>query len=78
MSELNGSQPPSLQNDIHREHRITVIEMNAEAQQKSIGQHHERITYLERAVQGLIYATASLAVIKSDNLVDALIKVATK
>lgn len=78
MTGSNGLPPPSLPNDINREHRITVIEMNAEAQQKSLGQHHERITYLERAVQGLIYATASLAVIKSDNLVDALLKVATK
>jgi hypothetical protein len=78
MTGLNGLKPPFSPNEISREHRITVIEMNAEAQQKSLGQHHERITYLERAVQGLIYATASLAVIKSDNLVDAILKVATK
>ena len=78
MTGLNGLKPPFSPNEISREHRITVIEMHAEEQKRALGQHHERITYLERAVQGLIYATASLAVIKSDNLVDALIKVATK
>jgi hypothetical protein len=71
-SSSNGSQPPSQKNEIDREHRITVIEMHAEQHQKSIDQHHERISYLERAVQGLIYATAVLAGIKSDTILDLI------
>jgi hypothetical protein len=77
-SSSNGSQPPSQKNEIDREHRITVIEMHAEQHQKSIDQHHERISYLERAVQGLIYATAFLATIKSDTIVEAMLKAAAK
>lgn len=78
MSRLNGLQPPSSQSGIAQEHRMTVIEMHAEATQKAIGQHHERITYLERAVQILIYATASLAMLKSDSLVEHVLKAAAK
>lgn len=75
---LNGSQPPSSQSAIANEHRMTVVEMHAEATEKALGQHHERITYLERAVQGLIYATAVLATMKSDSLVEAFLKAVTK
>lgn len=75
---LNGSQPPSSQSGIAQEHRMTVVEMQAEAQQKAIGQHHERISYLERTVQILIYATAGLATMKSDSIVEVFLKAVTK
>lgn len=77
-SNLNGSQPLSPQSEIATEHRITVMEMHAEHHSQQLVQHHDRISYLERAVQGLIYATSILAGIKSDTLLDLLSKVGTK
>lgn len=45
------------------EHRLTVVEVQTDS-------HRGKISYLERAVSGLIYATAALAVGKSSELVE--------
>lgn len=74
MSRLNGSQPPSSQSAIANEHRMTVVEMHADQHAKTLTQHHDRISYLERVVQGLIYATSILAGIKSDTILDIISK----
>lgn len=47
------------------EHRLTVVEVQTDS-------HRGKISYLERAVQGLIYMTAALAVGKSGELVEKL------
>lgn len=49
----------------HLEHRLTVVEVQTDS-------HKGKISYLERAVQGLIYMTAALAVQRSGELVDKL------
>ena len=59
-----ASPMPSHSNEI--EHRLTKIEVQAES-------HHGKITYLERAVQGLIYAVAALATSKSGDVVETMI-----
>lgn len=73
-NRLNGSQPLSPSNEIEREHRMTVVEMHADQHAKTLTQHHDRISYLERVVQGLIYATSILAGIKSDTILDIISK----
>jgi len=73
---LNGSQPPSSQSGIANEHRMTVVEMRTEQQQKTLDHHHDRISYLERAVQALMYGMAVLGGIKGDSILDILSKVA--
>ena len=50
------------------EGRITVLEVTQEA-------HKGKISYLERAVQGLIYAVAALASSKSGDVVDTLLSI---
>lgn len=50
------------------EGRITKIEVTQEA-------HKGKISYLERAVQGLIYAVAALASSKSGDVVDTLLSI---
>ena len=54
---------PEHSNDL--EHRLTVVEVQTDS-------HQGKISYLERAVQGLIYMTAALAVGKSGELVEKL------
>lgn len=49
----------------HLEHRLTVVEVQTDS-------HKGKISYLERAVQGLIYMTAALAVGRSGELVDKI------
>lgn len=70
---LNGSQPPSSQSELANEHRITVIEMHSEQHQRCLDRHHERITYLERAVQVIIWAVGALATNKSGDLAEGLL-----
>lgn len=55
---------PSHSNEI--EHRLTKIEVQAES-------HHGKISYLERAVQGLIWAVAALATSKSGDVVETML-----
>lgn len=76
--QLNGSRPRSSPNEIATEHRITVTEMHSERHQQSLDQHHERITYLERAVQVLIWATSTLATGKSGDLAEGLLQLLHK
>lgn len=75
---LNGSQPQSLPREIATEHRITVIEMHAERHQESLDQHHARITYLERAMQVVIWAVSTLATGKSGDLAEGLLQLLHK
>jgi hypothetical protein len=58
-----SSGPPEHSN--HLEHRLTVVEVTTDG-------HKGKINYLERAVQGLIWMTAALAVGKSSELVERL------
>jgi hypothetical protein len=58
-----SSGPPEHSN--HLEHRLTVVEVTTEG-------HRGKISYLERAVAGLIYMSAALAVGKSGELVEKL------
>ncbi len=62
-ANLHASPTPSHSNEI--EHRLTVVEVQTDS-------HKGKISYLERAVQGLIYATTALAVGKSGELVEKL------
>jgi hypothetical protein len=48
------------------EHRITRVEVQGEY-------HAGKISYLERAVQGIIYAVAALATSKSGDVVDTML-----
>jgi hypothetical protein len=47
------------------EHRLTIVEVTTDS-------HRGKISYLERAVQGLIYVSTALAVGKSGELVERL------
>ena len=60
------SATPAHSNEL--EGRITKIEVTQEA-------HQGKISYLERAVQGLIYAVAALASSKSGDVVDTLLSI---
>ena len=51
------------------EHRITRVEVQVET-------HAVKISYFERAVQGLIYALAVLATSKSGDVVDLVLQLA--
>lgn len=58
------SQTPSHSNAL--ENRITRVEVQGES-------HAGKISYLERAVQGIIYAIAALATSKSGDVVDTML-----
>lgn len=70
---LNGSRPPSPPNAIDTEHRITVVEMHHERHHKCLERHHERITYLERVSQVLIWAVSTVITGKSGDLAEGLL-----
>lgn len=70
---LNGSQPRSLPREIASEHRITVIEMHSEQHKRCLERHHERITYLERVTQVLIWAVSTVVTGKSGDLAEGLL-----
>lgn len=71
---LNGSQPPSSQSEVEaREHRVTVIEMHSQQHQRCLDRHHERITYLERVSQVLIWAISTVITGKSGDLAEGLL-----
>jgi len=59
----SSSGPPEHSN--HLEHRLTIVEVTTDS-------HRGKISYLERAVQGLIYVSTALAVGKSGELVERL------
>jgi hypothetical protein len=67
----HGSSMPSHSNEV--EHRLTVVETGQEAVEETIASHAKRITFLERLLQGLIYAMGALAAGKSGDAVDTLI-----
>lgn len=55
---------PSHSNEL--EHRLTKLEVKSDT-------HQGKLSYLERAVQGLIWATAALATSKSGDVVETLL-----
>jgi len=57
---------PSHSNEL--ENRLTKLEITGET-------HKGKISYLERAVQGLIYAVAALASSKSGDVVETLLSI---
>jgi hypothetical protein len=59
-------QTPPIEHSTHLEHRLTVLELTSKT-------HGGKITYLERAVQGLIWAVAAIATSKSGDVVDVMI-----
>ena len=62
---------PSHSNEVER--RLTTGEVETIHLRRSLTDHHDRISYLERAVQGLIWATSILASGKSGDLVDLIL-----
>lgn len=60
------SSMPSHSNEL--ENRLTKLEITGET-------HKSKISYLERAVQGLIYAVAALASSKSGDVVETLLSI---
>lgn len=57
---------PTQSHSNETEHRLTKLEVGHEISQG-------KISYLERAVQGLIYATTAIAVGKSGDVVELLL-----
>lgn len=64
--QSHWSETPEHSNEL--EGRITKIEVTQEA-------HQGKISYLERAVQGLIYATAAIATSKTGDVVETLLAI---
>jgi len=62
---------PSHSNEVER--RLTTGEVETVHLRQSLTDHHDRISYLERAVQGLIWATSVLASGKSGDIVDLIL-----
>jgi hypothetical protein len=69
-NKSTGSPRPLLPHSNEVEHRLTTAEVRSDHHQHSLSDHHDRIIYLERAVQGLIWATSVLATGKSGDIVD--------
>lgn len=68
-----GSRNPSPLHSNEVERRLTTGEVEVIHLRRSLTDHHDRISYLERAVQGLIWATSVLASGKSGDLVDLIL-----
>ena len=68
-----GSRNPLLSHSNEVERRLTTTEVQSDHHRLSLSDHHDRISYLERAVQGLIWATSILASGKSWDLVDLIL-----
>jgi hypothetical protein len=62
---------PTHSNEVER--RLTTIEVTSGHHRLSLSGHHDRISYLERAVQGLIWATSVLASGKSGDIVEMIL-----
>jgi hypothetical protein len=68
-----GLQHPSPSHSNEVERRLTTGEVETVHLRRSLTDHHDRISYLERAVQGLIWATSLLASGKSGDIVDLIL-----
>lgn len=59
----------------HVENRLTVGEVEREQIHEELAAHDKRITFLERMLQGIIYAVGALTAGKSGDLVDILLSI---
>lgn len=57
------------------ENRLTVGEVEREQIEETLEAHDRRITFLERMLQGIIYAVGALTAGKSGDLVDVLLSI---
>lgn len=74
--DYSNSRMPSHSNEV--EGRFVRLEMGKAQTDEEIEAHHKRITFLERMLQGLLYAIGALAAGKSGDLAEfviALLKV---
>lgn len=55
------------------ENRLTVGEVERSQIEETLESHDKRITFLERMLQGIIYAVGALTAGKSGDLVDILV-----
>ena len=69
----HDSRPPYQPHSIETERRLTTGEVERHHIDRSITDHHARISYLERAVQGLIWVTSALATGKSGDILDLVL-----
>ena len=72
-NKSTGLQNPSPSHSNEVERRLTTTEVRSDHHQLSLSAHHDRISYLERAVQGLVWATSILASGKSGDLVEMML-----
>ncbi len=70
-TRYSESQRPSHSNEL--ENRLTVGEVKRSHIELTLEAHNKRITFLERMLQGLIYAIGALTAGKSGDLVDILL-----
>jgi hypothetical protein len=68
-----GSPHPLPPHSNEVERRLTTVEVVSGHHRHSLSGHHDRISYLERAVQGLIWATSVLASGKSGDIVEMIL-----
>lgn len=57
------------------EKRLTIGEVEREQIEETLEAHDRRITFLERMLQGIIYAVGALTAGKSGDLVDVLLSI---
>lgn len=55
------------------ENRLTIGEVERQQIEETLEAHDRRITFLERMLQGIIYAVGALTAGKSGDLVDVLL-----
>jgi len=70
-TRYSESQRPSHSNEL--ENRLTVGEVERSHIESTLEAHNKRITFLERMLQGIIYAIGALTAGKSGDLVDILL-----
>lgn len=68
---LNALQMQSHSNQV--ENRLTVGEVEREQIEETLEAHDKRITFLERMLQGIIYAVGALTAGKSGDIVEILL-----
>lgn len=70
-----GYPKPSPDHSNQVENRLTIGEVERDQIEETLEAHDKRITFLERMLQGLIYAIGALTAGKSGDLVDVLLSV---
>lgn len=77
---INSHELPTRSHSNELESRLTTVEVvqseRLESNTARWSAMDGRVTYLERAVQGLIYAVAALATSKSGDVMDVLLSIA--